>query len=60
MQVADLLEDNPSFKPFLSEMFSKAYKKTVVIAEKETGLDEETFPPTCPYGLEQVMDNDLS
>jgi len=56
MQVADLLEDNPSFKPFLNDMFLKAYKKAVVIAEKETGLEEETFPVPCPYELEEIMD----
>ena len=59
MQVADLLEDNPSFKPLLNEMLSKAYRKSIVIAEKETGLDEVTFPSTCPYAFEQVMDNEF-
>ena len=55
-QVADILDDNPSFKHSLDELLLKAYGKAIVRVVKETGLDEETFPATCPYELEKIMD----
>lgn len=56
IQVGDILDDNPSFKQSLDEMLSKAYRKAIVLAVKETGLDEETFPSTCLYGFGKVLD----
>jgi hypothetical protein len=25
-------------------------------AEEETGLDADTFPETCPYSIDQILD----
>jgi hypothetical protein len=55
-QVADILDDNPSFKHSLDELLLKAYGKSIVRVVKETGLDEDNFPATCPYEPDEIMD----
>ena len=59
IDVADLLEDSPSLRHEIEERLSRAYVKARILAEAETGLDRESFPPTCPYELEQIMDKDF-
>jgi len=54
---ADVLDDNSSLKNKLDELFAKAYFRAKLEAAKETGLDEDFFPETCPYTLEQVFDH---
>jgi hypothetical protein len=54
--IEDLLQDNPSLKSYLDVVIIRGYRLAVVLAIKETGLDEKTFPETCPYTLDQVMD----
>lgn len=56
-KVIDLLEDNPSFKRSLGDTLSNAYEDAVLIVLKETPLDESDLPASCPYTVEQVMDN---
>ncbi len=58
-QVADILQDNPSFKDSFTDALARAYGKAVVRVVKETGLDEETFPESCPYMLAEIMDSDF-
>lgn len=53
----DVLDDNPSLKSKLDELFAKSYYRAKLEAAKETGLDEDFFPETCPYTLNQVFDN---
>ncbi|MDO9169263.1 MAG: DUF29 domain-containing protein [Methylobacter sp.] len=53
----DVLEDNPSLKSKLDELFFKAYYRAKLEAAKETGLDEDDFPEESPYTLSQLFDN---
>ncbi|MBI5162294.1 MAG: DUF29 domain-containing protein [Magnetospirillum sp.] len=55
--LVDHLADNPSLKAILTEAIVAAYRKAVLEAARETDLDEETFPPACPYSFEQMMDD---
>lgn len=55
LDINDLLEDNPSLKPYLEEAIGKAYLKGVELAVKETDLPRCTFPIECPYSLEEVL-----
>lgn len=50
------LKDNPSLKPALSEALDDAYALARLMAQRETGLADTTFPPTCPYSFEQTAD----
>jgi len=53
----DVLDDNPSLKSKLDELFIKSYYRAKLEAAKETGLDEDFFPEECPYSLDQALDN---
>jgi len=56
-EINDLLEENPSLKPILSQTIHLAYPKAVNLASEETGLSKNTFPQTCPYSQEQILQN---
>jgi hypothetical protein len=50
IRLAEHLLENPSLKSALEESIQKAYKLSVVGAERETDL--ECFPEICPYKIE--------
>lgn len=56
LSVMELLDDNPSLRNVLDERIHKAYPQGVLLAVKETDIDERKFPSSCPYGLEQILD----
>ena len=55
-QVCELLDDSPSLRPMMPEIVQKVYSKAVDLAVRETSLDRENFPTTCPYSLEEILD----
>lgn len=55
----DLLEDSPSLKPEIEHGIGKAYEDAVLLAVRDTELDEATFPATCPYGLQDILNDDF-
>lgn len=57
--VQELMEDNPSLKPYLVEAMDRAYQKGVLLVVKETPLSQKDVPSQCPYTFEQVMDADF-
>ncbi len=59
MEIIDHLEDNPSLRHKLDEILVKAYNRSRIEAATETGLDETTFPVTCPYSFEKVMKREV-
>lgn len=59
LDIAELLEDNPSLKPYLEEALCKAYLKGVELAVGETDLPKRTFPVECPYSLVEIVDYDF-
>lgn len=50
-EIQDLLDESPSLKHILDEQLSHAYEKALIIAEKETGLNRDIFPVSCPFSL---------
>ncbi len=57
--IADLLRDNPSLKPFLTEAFADSYKKGRLLAIAETNLPAKTFPIEPPFDLDYALTADL-
>lgn len=53
------LADNPSLKSKLPDIIAGAYGDAVLLAMRETGLAESTFPAVCPWSFEQMMDPDF-
>ena len=58
-QLAKLLRKVPSLKRYLVEAVAEAYPDAVNIAVKETKLSRSTFPLSCPYTIEQLLDEDF-
>ena len=55
-RIGRLLRDNPSLHIHLEAAFVDAYEDAGFGAVRETGLPQATFPETCPYTLDQVLD----
>jgi hypothetical protein len=55
-RIARRLRDNPSFRPQLPVLVVEEYRLARLKASDETRLDEATFPETCPWTVEQVLD----
>ncbi|CAB3680422.1 hypothetical protein LMG24076_02409 [Trinickia soli] len=59
LDVAYLLDEAPSLKPKLAdaEWMRVVWAKALAQAVSETGLD--VFPETCPWSMEQVLDEEF-
>ena len=53
------LRDNPSLKASLPEVVADAYGDAVLATARDSGLDETTFPETCSWSFDQLMDEDF-
>ncbi|CAK0765165.1 DUF29 family protein [Gammaproteobacteria bacterium] len=53
------IEEAPGLKNCLKDAFHKAYPGALRLAVKETGLPAKIFPQSCPFSLEQTMDDDF-
>ena len=51
-----LLRDNPSLRARFSDFICDAYGDAIILAAKETGLDENSFPGECPYTEKDILD----
>ena len=58
LRIAKLVRQNPSLAPLTAEAMAGGYEIAVLRAARESGLDEDSFPPTNPYAFEQVMQPD--
>ena len=58
-EIADLLEDMPSLRALLPQRLSGIYRRAASRAAEETSLPENSFPPTCPFTLDQILDTEF-
>jgi len=58
-EVIAILEDSPSLKSFVETAIERAWKKALIEAEKETGIENERFPPTCPWTFDEFMNDNF-
>ena len=54
-QLQRLLNDNPSLDSRFDEFLADAYQDAILLAAKETGFEESTFPVACPYRRKNIM-----
>ena len=54
-----LLKDSPGLKHGLNDRTDSAYSHAKKSAAAETGLPAKTFPETCPYSQEEILDTDF-
>lgn len=55
LRLSRLIEESPSLKNELKKRIDEAYEDACYIALSQTGLDEKTFPKTCPFELKQCL-----
>ena len=58
-QILYLLKKVPSLKSKLDNAIIESYSESVMLSVKETQLPAETFPQTCPYSAEQLLNMDF-
>ncbi len=54
-----LLKDSPSLKHKIQERVNDAYEIAILSAANETGLDEEVFPESCEYSLDEILSDEF-
>jgi hypothetical protein len=54
-ELESVLEDSPSLRPQVAALLPKAYGQARIDAANETGLDIDTFPETCQWTVEEVL-----
>jgi sugar-specific transcriptional regulator TrmB len=54
-KIQDILDDSPSLKTYMAEIFEESYQDGRELAKAETGLKIETFPVVCPFTLEETL-----
>jgi hypothetical protein len=59
LDIKDLLDDNPSLGPIVSQSIGQAWRRALLEAEKEPGLERSQFPALCPWDPASVQDNDF-
>ena len=52
------LAQNPSLKSKLTQALEDAYGDAILESALQTGLAEETFPSSCPFLENQILDDD--
>lgn len=58
-EVQEVLADNPSLKPQITDVIARAYRKAVNMAAQQTNFERSDFPATCPWAWEQIIDDEF-
>ena len=54
--VLRVLRKNPGLKPLIDEAIVEAYETARIEASAQTSLEDDVFPPDCPYSWQQIME----
>lgn len=52
------LQESPSLRPYLTEIFSECYRDARELAAAETGLEIEGFPLESPFIIPTILSSD--
>jgi hypothetical protein len=55
-ELDDHLRDNPSLKSQIPDALQVAYRRAVLDAATETDLNKSTFPQSCAWTYDEIMD----
>ncbi len=58
-RISKILKSSPSLKSYPGGELELAYLSGRLLAAKETGIDFSLFPETCPFTIEQVLDENF-
>jgi hypothetical protein len=56
LQIHKQLKNVPSLKTRIQNAIIESYPYAIEIAVDETGLPKSTFPDSCPYTIDQLLD----
>ena len=59
IKIVDHLADNPSLNPRIPDAVVAAYRVGRIEAAAETGIKQTTFPQSCSWTYDQIMDPDF-
>ncbi|ASC71755.1 hypothetical protein XM38_027090 [Halomicronema hongdechloris C2206] len=55
-EIHEILEDNPSLKPYLAEAVIRGYRKGLDLVNRETPLDPDQLPQSCPFTEAEIFE----
>ncbi len=55
-EILDILQENPSLKPYLDEAVQKGFRQGINLVLRETPLDIDDLPSECTYAIAQILD----
>ena len=58
-EIGEELDDSPSLRDYPRTVLPKQYSVARLKAAGDTGYPLETFPETCPFTIEQILDPDF-
>ena len=60
IQIEQVLLDSPGLKSRIDDAVVQGYRLGAVRALKETGLEEDALPQSCPYTFEDMMSRPIA
>jgi hypothetical protein len=54
-EVLELLEESPSLKYEINDKIDRAYRKAILWAATEMGVNKSIFQDKCPFSLEETL-----
>ena len=58
-RIADIVADSPSLRRQIPDLLDRGYTRARRAAARQTRLPLATFPESCPWTPEQVLDEDF-
>ncbi|MFB1486267.1 MULTISPECIES: DUF29 domain-containing protein [unclassified Thiocapsa] len=58
LQIELAIQDSPSLSSYPTLVLAQSYQRARRSAAMQTGRPLATFPETCPYRLEEILDDD--
>lgn len=59
-EIAEVIRRSPSLKRYPAQALGgRSYEIAMLRASGETGLPKSSFPETCPYTIDQILDPDF-
>lgn len=58
-RVSRQLQESPSLKPYLQDIFTDCYQDARLLAADETELSENSFPVDCPFSVSDTLNPDF-
>jgi hypothetical protein len=55
-RISELLQENPSLKPYLSDAIASAFKSGLALVVTETPLGYKDLPSECPFSIGEILD----